>query len=93
VVGQKGDVGGDECKQAKGEMEKAQAVTEPPDKLFHYRRALRLCPTNPDYQTALGDLYLSFKRRADAEYQYKEALKIDPSHGPAAQKLRALKGN
>lgn len=82
-----------ECGKAQEEVDKAKGVAEPADKLFHFRRALRLCPSNASYHVSLADLYLSLKRRADAEFEYKEALKIDPGLPEVKRKLDELKGN
>jgi uncharacterized protein YcfJ len=78
-----------QCAKAEEEMMKASSTSETPDKLFHYRRALRLCPSNPSYHVKLGDLYLSLKRKSDAEFEFKEALKIDPKFEEAKKKLGA----
>lgn len=92
-LGTKSDEPQSECGRAQEEVEKAKGVSEPADKLFHFRRALRLCPSNASYHVSLADLYLSLKRRADAEFEYKEALKIDPNLGEVKRKLEELKGN
>ena len=80
-----------ECREAEQEVRKGNAAPESADKLFHLRRALRLCPTNPDYHTQLGQLYLSLNRPNDAEYEFKEALSLDPSFSPAEQSLARLR--
>jgi len=92
-LGTKSEEPQSECGRAHEEVEKAKGVSEPADKLFHFRRALRLCPSNATYHVSLADLYLSLKRRADAEFEYKEALKIDPNLGEVKRKLEELKGN
>ena len=60
-------------------MEKADKVTDSSDKLFHVRRALRLCPNNAVSHAKLGDIYLSMNRKDDAKFEYQEALRLDPS--------------
>jgi hypothetical protein len=68
-----------ECDSAAVEMEKADKVTDSSDKLFHVRRALRLCPNNAVSHAKLGDIYLSMNRKDDAKFEYQEALRLDPS--------------
>ena len=74
-----------ECREAEGEISKVNGNTETADRLFHYRRALRLCPDNTQYHNTLGEIYLSLGRKADAEFEFKEALRLNPAN-PAAQK-------
>lgn len=81
----------DDCDKAAGEVRNAERVQEPADRLFHFRRALRLCPKKPDYHNRLGEAYLSLNRKADAEYEFKEALNIDPSFRPAKENLSTLR--
>ncbi|WKZ57266.1 MAG: glycine zipper domain-containing protein [Bdellovibrionota bacterium] len=81
-----------ECRDAENEVKKANAAHDAPDKLFHYRRALRLCPTNPAYHNAIGEVYLSLNRQVDAEFEFREALQVDPSFEPAQRNLDALSG-
>ena len=80
-----------ECAQAAQEMEKSNQTSESSEKLFHYRRALRLCPSDARYHIKLGDHYRSLKRLADANFEYKEALALDPANGEAKQRMEDLK--
>jgi tetratricopeptide (TPR) repeat protein len=79
-----------ECQKAEQEVQSARSAEETADRLFHYRRALRLCPQSPDFHLGLGDVYLSLGRKDDAEYEYREALRIEPTHRDAVVKLGAL---
>lgn len=79
-----------ECAQAQGEATKAAEATERPDQLFHLRRALRLCPEDPDLHVRLGETYIALNRNADAEYEFREALNIAPQHAQAAKSLEQL---
>jgi tetratricopeptide (TPR) repeat protein len=79
-----------ECTNADSEIQKAEKVIDSSDKLFHIRRALRLCPTNANYHSKLGDLYLSMNRADDAKFEYQEALKIDPTLSSAQAGLENL---
>ena len=80
-----------ECAQAAQEIEKSNQSSESSEKLFHYRRALRLCPSDARYHIKLGDHYRSLKRLADANFEYKEALALDPANGEAKQRMEDLK--
>ncbi|MBN8549842.1 MAG: tetratricopeptide repeat protein [Deltaproteobacteria bacterium] len=80
-----------ECTQAEGEVNKAAGSAELADKLFHYRRALRLCPDNPAYHNGLGEIYLSLNRRNDAEFEFREALNLDPQFQAATNNLNSLR--
>lgn len=81
-----------ECRQAEEETSKAKVAAEMADKLFHYRRAIRLCPTKPEYHNGLGEVYLALNRRDDAQFEFKEALNIDPAYEIARNNLSAVKG-
>lgn len=80
----------DECKEAKKEYDSALKADEVSDKLYHYRRALRLCPQHAGYHTGLGKIYLSLNRYEDARYEFKEALKIDPDFNPAKEQMSSM---
>ncbi len=79
-----------ECKNAREEVQRAKVLDEPADKLFHYRRALRLCPDVAAFHNELGELYLLLDRAGDAEYEFSQALRIDPSYQPAQINLTKL---
>lgn len=83
--------GSDDCAKAADEIQSAERAPEAADRLFHYRRALRLCPQSADYHNRLGEAYLSLNRGADAEYEFKEALNIDPGFSPAKENLSSIK--
>jgi len=80
-----------DCFKAEGEVSQAKLKEDVSDKLFHYRRALRLCPTNADYHSSLGELYLSLNRRSDAQYEFQEALKLDPNNQSAKTNLSKVR--
>jgi Flp pilus assembly protein TadD len=82
-----------ECKEALNEKELALASTENSDKLFHLRRALRLCPTNAALHYELGNTYAAMERTSNAEEEYKQALSIDPSMAAAKNALADLLKN
>jgi hypothetical protein len=76
-----------ECKNAEIEANKSAQATEVPDKLFHLRRALRLCPSDPQYHYGLGKVYSTVGRTDDARYEFQEALKVDPKFAPALKEI------
>lgn len=81
----------EECQQAEEEVTKAGGSKELADKLFHYRRAIRLCPNNAEYHLGLGTVYKSLNRTTDAEFEFREALRINPSLTVARDNLEHLR--
>lgn len=79
-----------ECKEALNEKELALAAAENSDKLFHLRRALRLCPNNATLHYELGNTYAAMERTSNAEEEYKQAVTIDPSMAAAKNALAEL---
>lgn len=79
-----------ECKEALTERDRAAEATESSDKLYHLRRALRLCPNNAPLHHELGKVYASMDRRSDAESEFKAALGIDPNLAASKKALGDL---
>jgi len=79
-----------ECKEALSERDLAMEATDNSDKLFHLRRALRLCPHSAPLHHELGRVYASMQRTRDAEEEFKQALSIDPSLSAAKRELGAI---
>jgi hypothetical protein len=79
-----------ECKEALAERDLAAEATDNSDKLFHLRRALRLCPQSAPLHHELGRVYASMQRSKDAEEEFKQALSIDPSFSAAKRELGSL---
>lgn len=79
-----------ECREASNEMQQAEASQATAEKLYHYRRALRLCPENPALHTGLSKVYLELDRKDDAKYELQEALKLDPEYEPARDLLKTI---
>ena len=82
--------GSTECMQADDEAKSALSMSSASDKLLHLRRALRLCPGRAALHVSLGRVYLGLSRRADAEFEFKEALRLDPASEAAKSSLAAL---
>jgi uncharacterized protein YcfJ len=76
-----------ECKEALSERDRAAEAADNSDKLFHLRRALRLCPNSAPLHYELGRVYSSMDRGSDAESEFKQALSIDPSLAAAKKAL------
>jgi len=76
-----------ECRNAEQEIQLARGQADSANKLFHLRRALRLCPDNPAFHVALGEAYIDLNRLTDAEFEFHEALALDPNYEPAKQRL------
>ena len=85
------DEGASNCAAAEQEASKSSEASEPADRLFHMRRALRMCPESSDLHNRLGELYLSMKgKKDDAKFEFQEALKLDPSLNSAKANLASL---
>jgi hypothetical protein len=79
-----------ECKAALAERDLAVEASDNSDKLFHLRRALRLCPNSAPLHHELGKVYASMQRTKDAEGEFQQALSIDPSFSAAKKELGSL---
>lgn len=78
------------CAESNKVREAAAAAADDSEKLFHLRKALRLCPTSADTHYEMGKTYLNMDRAADANYEFKQALSINPGHKEARQSLEEL---
>jgi Flp pilus assembly protein TadD len=85
------DIATPECRDAAAEINSANMASELADKLFHYRRALRLCPTNSQFHAGLANVYLALDRRDDARFELEEALRLNPTNAEAKAQLDKLK--
>jgi tetratricopeptide (TPR) repeat protein len=78
------------CEEADSELVKARARVLPEDKLFHLRRALRLCPEEGRLHLEIATLYRSLARDGDAVFEYHEALRLDPKNKESSDALKEL---
>jgi len=78
------------CEESKQVREAATSATDDSEKLFHLRKALRLCPNSAETHYEMGKTYLNMDRAADANYEFKQALSINPGHKEARQSLEEL---
>ncbi|MCB0329379.1 MAG: tetratricopeptide repeat protein [Bdellovibrionales bacterium] len=81
----------DDCKKASAEAGRGASAESTADKLFYFRRALRLCPSAPEWHVELGKVYGSLGRYDDAKFEYEEALRIRPEFSAAQSGLDSLK--
>jgi len=81
---------GGTCSDAASEVDRARNAASDTDKLFYYRRALRLCKDKPEYHVEIGRVYSSIGRREEAEFEFSRALEIDPEHRDAQDELTML---
>ena len=80
----------DECASAKREAGRAEKSSSDADKLFYYRRAIRLCPSEAGYHLEIAKVYSSIGRTEDAEYELRQALDLDPSNSEVQDQLTLL---
>ena len=82
-----------QCTQAQQEAMKARNAVSDADKLFYYRRALRLCPERASYHLEIGRVYSSIGRLEDAKFEFRRALDLDPNNDEATKELSLLSTN
>lgn len=78
------------CEESNPVRQAATAAADDSEKLFHLRKALRLCPSSADTHYEMGKTYLHMDRAADANYEFKQALSLNPGHKEARQSLEDL---
>jgi hypothetical protein len=87
---QKTEESGINCEDARKDFYDSESKTIPAEKLFHLKRALRLCPSEPQYHVALASVYRTMGNDADAAFEYHEALSLDPDFEAASIGLKEL---
>jgi tetratricopeptide (TPR) repeat protein len=78
------------CQQSKEAREAAASTSDNSDKLLHLRKALRLCPNSAETHYEMGKTYLAMDRAADASYEFKQALSLNPNYTAAQESLKEL---
>ena len=78
------------CSDAEAEATRARTAATDTDKIFYYRRALRLCKSQPNYHIEIGKVYASIGRKEEAESEFSKALEIDPNNSEAQDELTIL---
>lgn len=78
------------CKEAEVEAKRARSASSEADRLFYYRRALRLCPLEPGYHIEIGRVYAELGRKDDAQFEFRKALELDPESEEAQDELSLL---
>lgn len=78
------------CADAEKEAVRARNATSDADKLFYFRRALRLCPKEPTYHVEMGKVYGEIGRIDDARFEFNKALELDPENQLAQDELSMI---
>ena len=78
------------CSDAEQEATRARKSNSDADKLFYFRRAIRLCPEQPDYYVEIGKVYVNIGRTQDAQSEFNKALELDPENERAQEELNMI---
>lgn len=81
-----------QCPDGDAEVALAMQQKEAADKLYHLRRALRICPEKAEYHNAIGEIYVGLERVDDARFEFNEALRINPGYKDAQMNLSQISG-
>lgn len=79
-----------DCTKAAQEFSRAKSSVSDADRLFYLRRALRLCPSNASYHLEVGRIYNRLGRTEDADYEFRQALDLEPGNAEAKKELARL---
>ena len=80
------------CAKAEEEARRASGSKSAADKLFYYRRALRVCPSEAKYHYEIGRVYSVIGRNEDAIYELRQALDLNPGMSEAKAELNKVGG-
>jgi tetratricopeptide (TPR) repeat protein len=80
----------DRCSDAAKEAEKARLSPSKSNKLFYFRRAMRLCPDAPEFHLEVGYLYAALGRNDDARIEFDRVVELDPENVEAREQLSLL---
>lgn len=78
------------CTEAEKEAARGVSATSDADKLFYFRRAIRLCPEVPEYYVQVGRVYVNIGRTEDAQHEFNKALELDPDNTKALEELNMI---
>jgi predicted Zn-dependent protease len=78
------------CIEGETEAERARNASSEADKVFYYRRALRLCPKEPVYRIEMGRVYVEIGKAEEARFEFTKALELDPENEIAQDELSML---
>ena len=81
---------GQGCEDAALEAKRGYNASSDADKLFYFRRAIRLCPANPEYFVEVGKVYMNIGRTEDAQHEFSKALELDPENAEAQEQLSMI---
>jgi uncharacterized protein YqgC (DUF456 family) len=79
-----------ECAEGEAEAVRARNATSDADKLFYFRRAIRICPEEPTYHIEVGRVYSSIGKSAEAKESFHKALELDPENEVAQDELSMM---
>lgn len=78
------------CLEAENEASRARQASSDADKLFYFRRALRLCGESSNFHFETGKAYLAIGREEDAAFEFRAAVELDSQNQAAKQMLTSL---
>lgn len=87
------ELGGESCQKASREVARAHLAEDPNDRVFYFRRAVRLCPTEAEYQLGLGRAYKALGKKEDAVFALKEAVRLNSALDGASEELANLESS
>jgi len=78
------------CDAAYADFSRARSSQRTDDKIYYYKKGLRLCPDYYDAHYELGLLYKRLGNIEEAKYEFRRTLEIKPEHYDAREALRSL---
>ena len=78
------------CGDADREAKRGHEATSDADRLFYFRRAIRLCPEKASYFVEVGKVYVNIGRTEDAQHEFNKALELDPENDEAQEQLSVI---
>ena len=78
------------CSKASAEAKRGEQSASASDKLFYFKRASRLCPSQASYVLKLGQVYAQLGRSEEAKKEFDRVLQLDPDNATAHEELSLL---